>query len=60
MDMFGVDPPYYAKVPYNYLSNYYLVWLNRVLDLEGVEASTGLASNEKELIEQQHWQQKVP
>ena len=52
MDMFGVDPPYYAKVPYNYLSNYYLVWLNRVLDLEGVEASTGLASNEKELIEE--------
>lgn len=52
MDLFAIDPPYYSKVPYNYLSNYYLIWLNRVLELQGVDEATGLASNEKELIEE--------
>lgn len=51
-DGFFVDPPYYQKVPYNYLSNYYLVWLGKVLDMEGLDASNGLAPNELELIQE--------
>ena len=46
VDVFATDPPYYDKVPYSNLSNYFIVWLNRMIDIQGLENGLAIRSNE--------------
>lgn len=48
LDGYFTDPPYYDKVPYSNLSNFFLVWLKRILTIENLE--NGLAPVGNEII----------
>jgi adenine-specific DNA methylase len=54
------DPPYYFAVPYADLSDYFFVWLKRVLAghpllRDPFDAKNPLTPKEQELCEMQHW-----
>ena len=49
LDGFFTDPPYYDKVPYSNLSNFFLVWLKRMIHIDGL-SDDGLAERANEVI----------
>ena len=49
LDGFFTDPPYYDKVPYSNLSNFFLVWLKRMIHIDGL-SDDGLAKRSNEVI----------
>lgn len=48
IDIFATDPPYYDKVPYSNLSNFFIVWLRRMNEISGLV--DGLAPRANEVI----------
>jgi len=54
------DPPYYFAVPYADLSDFFYVWMKRVLPnhplmKQGIESNNALTPKEQELCEMAHW-----
>lgn len=54
------DPPYYFAIPYADLSDFFLVWLKRVLPshsmlVDRFDPTNPLAHKERELCEMAHW-----
>jgi len=50
------DPPYYDNVPYSYLSDFFYVWLKRVIgDLHPDLFATPLTPKSEEIVAYSHW-----
>ena len=61
--VFFSDPPYYFAVPYSDLSDFFFVWLKRVMPdnplvTNSFVTSEGTAPKDKELCEMSHWDKK--
>ena len=50
MDVVHIDPPYYDSVPYSDLSDFFIVWLNRLLGSSFPELLKGLSPKEQECV----------
>lgn len=48
IDLWATDPPYYDSVPYADISNYFVVWLKRMLP--EITLENGYAPREKEVV----------
>ncbi|MDO9538226.1 MAG: DUF1156 domain-containing protein [Thermoplasmata archaeon] len=46
VDVFATDPPYYDKVPYSNLSNFFIVWLKRMIEIQGLVDGLSPRTNE--------------
>ena len=56
LDAVFTDPPYYNSVPYADLSDFFYVWLKRILDISYPEIfSTPLAPKSEEICEMANW-----
>jgi putative DNA methylase len=50
IDLWAVDPPYYDSVPYSDISNYFVVWLKRILPIDNIILENGISPKKTELI----------
>lgn len=49
-DVLFTDPPYYDAFPYSDLSDFFLVWLRRVLGAQGLDYSDELSPKDQEAV----------
>ena len=56
VNAFVTDPPYYDAVPYAYLSDYFYVWLRRILGKthSGLFASEAVPKDEEIVVDRRH------